>query len=156
MGRLSFIAARPAHAEALAPRLRACDVEEIAASSGLSPLAALLASIQVSPVAYAVFFESEVMALLGVGAHPSPGVGVVWLLGSDTIDQHPKLFWRDSRPVLAHLCESYEVLINMVDARNERSLRWLRRLGFTVDQAVPFGVAHLPFHPITLRRDARV
>jgi hypothetical protein len=37
-------------------------------------------------------------------------------------------------------------LENVVDARNTKSIRWLRRMGFEVLPAAPLGVEGRPFH----------
>jgi hypothetical protein len=40
---------------------------------------------------------------------------------------------------------------NYVDARHARSIRWLKWLGFTIEEARPMGFAGLPFHPFGMR-----
>jgi len=47
----------------------------------------------------------------------------------------------------------YSHLENWVDARNTKAINWLRWLGFTVHDPVPFGVAGLPFHRFDMRRE---
>jgi hypothetical protein len=42
-------------------------------------------------------------------------------------------------------------LVNFVHAENTTSVRWLRRLGFTVHEAQAFGALGEPFHPFEMR-----
>jgi hypothetical protein len=42
-------------------------------------------------------------------------------------------------------------LINFVHAENRTSVRWLRRLGFTVHPVMPYGRLGEPFHPFEMR-----
>ena len=44
----------------------------------------------------------------------------------------------------------FPYLFNFVDARNMKSIRWLKHLGYAVGPPVPFGVAGLPFHPFSM------
>lgn len=94
------------------------------------------------------------LALLGGVAPVSllNGIGSPWLLGTTELDRVPG--------ALTRLCVRYRdislglypELINYVDARNVKSIRWLKRLGFTVDeQPVPYGPNGMPFHRFKLR-----
>jgi hypothetical protein len=43
--------------------------------------------------------------------------------------------------------EKYGPLINFVHTDNEKSIRWLRWIGFTIAAPVPFGIKQHLFHP---------
>lgn len=140
-----------AHAELLAPLLRDADAAEVRASHGLAPREALVQSVKVSVVSYAMLFNSEVAALFGVAPYrwrpdATLAVGLCWALTGRAVSRYPKEFWRQSRPALALLRQACPYLLNMVDARYTASLRWLERLGFTISHEVPFGIEQLPFH----------
>jgi len=47
--------------------------------------------------------------------------------------------------------EKFSLLYNYVDARNVKSIKWLRWLGFQLDEPAPYGVRGLPFHRFELR-----
>jgi GNAT superfamily N-acetyltransferase len=145
--RYQIIPASPAHAEALAPRMRAADVAEVYAAARHAPLEALTRSLAISTHAWCGIMDGEVACLFGVGMRSLlGGVGSPWMLGSDLIEQHGKAFLRRSRGVVAQMQAAYPELENWVDARNAVSIRWLRWLGFTLEPAAPFGPFDCPFH----------
>jgi hypothetical protein len=47
----------------------------------------------------------------------------------------------------------FPVLENMVDARNTKSIKWLKRLGFTFGPPLPHPHSGLPFYPFEMRQD---
>ncbi|MEM7200260.1 MAG: hypothetical protein AAF628_08355 [Planctomycetota bacterium] len=149
MFEITTTAATPAHARELAPRLRYQDVEELRASSGEEPEAALLASLAVSSKAWAGLRDGVVQVLFGV-APVSPGLGSPWLLSSEDIYRWPRRFYVESRHFMDLMHEDFPVLTNFVDDRNLRSQRWLKRLGFTPGRREPeYGVGRLPFTQYT-------
>ncbi len=154
MGRaIQIVPARPAHAELLAPTMRREDVAEVLAFGGFSPLGALLDSLRLSDRAYAVSFDGELAALFGIV--PGPFLSreaVPWLLTGEAIERHPVSFWRASREVVDYWAQQYPVLVQWVDARYERALRWAARLGFRVAAPAPLLPGGLPFCRIELRR----
>ena len=142
--------ATQAHAHALAPLLRAEDRAELEASHGIAPLDALLLGVECSHVAFAIVSDEGVLAIFGVAtieSHQS-----VWMLTGSLVERRPLSFLRVCKRELSKLLARWPLLLNLVDARNARSLRWVERLGFRVMDAVPFGVSNLPFHPIYIQR----
>lgn len=125
---------------ALAPHMREADRQEVYAASGLSPRAALLASIHGSAESWAGLVNGNLTALFGVFGNAP------WLLGTDGVSQVPMTFLRGSRVVADRWSETYGPLENHVDARNETSLRWLKWLGFTIEPAEPWGFEKRAFH----------
>lgn len=153
---VSIVRATREHAIALAPTMRKADAAEVWASGRYSPQEALLESLRASAEAYTLLIDGEPAVMWGVVPLPTrtllaPPAGAVWLLGGEAVTRHKRLFLRLSRVGLARLLERYPVLVNAVDARYVQAVRWLRWLGFTVGEAQPFGVAGLPFHPISIR-----
>lgn len=57
---------------------------------------------------------------------------VVWCLGTDDVDRHKKDFVLFSRYVLSWWSNQYGRLFNYVAAKNDRSIRWLKRMGAVV------------------------
>lgn len=130
----------------LAPRMRQSDVDEVMASDGLSPLSALEIAFKASSEAWAGLIDGVVVCMFGVcPVSLLSGDGSPWMLGSDDIEQHQKLFLRRCRPVVAGMAQSYKSLHNHVDCRNETSIRWLKWLGFTMGEPEPYGIFGLPF-----------
>jgi hypothetical protein len=148
--------ATAAHAEELAPHLRAEDVAEIRAADGTEPLPALLTSVDVSDEVWAVRFNGELALIFGVMPYDSKGggrVGVAWMVPSAIIERHPAAFWRLSREMLPWLLERWDALINAIDVRHEKALRWAKRLGMKLDAPAPFGEAKLDFRSFIVTRE---
>jgi hypothetical protein len=91
--------------------------------------------------------DGEVIALCGVVATPTPGVGSVWMVGTKAISRHRTRFLREGRKWLDVKFSDYRCLGNFVDARNELHIRWLKHLGFTFADPIPYGPFGLPFIP---------
>jgi hypothetical protein len=157
--KVEIVPATEAHAHELAPSLRPADAAEVKASGGFEPLDALLASLGVSEVASTLLIDGKVAAIFGVApAHfdvEGEGVrdvGVVWLLGGTALFEAPLSFLRRCRPVVREFLERYPLLMNAIDARYEKALRWAKWLGFQVMEPVPFGFEGRPFCFISLGR----
>lgn len=153
--RVEFRAATLQHAYDLAPRLRSADKAEIKARSGKSPVLGLISSVHASNPGITAVVDDEIICIFGAAATESPLLGSVWLLGSDAIEQHNRLFLRESRRWINALHAIYPVLYNYVDERNAVHLRWLRWLGFSFFPPRPFGVEQRPFYEV-VRIDNRV
>lgn len=147
MARVIIRPARLDDAEALAPRLRACDVDECWSSARVKPLEALTQSVIRSEECYAAQDEDGVFALFGLSRVGD--WGVPWMLGSDAVARHRRELVRIGREFTGLWAHS-RPLTNVVDARNVPSVRYLKQLGFRVHDAIPYGPDGLPFHPFTM------
>lgn len=154
---VQIVPARPAHAEALAPRMREPEVLEVRASGGYDPLTALLDALEHSERAYAALIDGEVACMWGVEhvrySAASGRVGAVWLLTSPLIEKHRKVFWKGCRLELRSLFEAYDLLVNAIDARHVQAVRWARRLGFPLEEPRSFGVEGRQFYWFRVRRE---
>ena len=155
MVRVTHIPATMAHVIELAATMREADRREIWASDRQLPLGALSISLRESERAWSTFFDGEIAMMYGVRRIPeAEGSMMVWFLSSTVVDRYPITFWRACKEGLPKLLEEYPVLCNMVDARYEQSVRWVRRLGFQVKKEEPFGPDGVPFHFVIRRADA--
>ena len=120
-------------AEYLAPRLRKEDVEEIYAASGDDPLTALLHGLEASTPCYSIINDrDEVVGMFGAGPLPMPNLGFVWMLAAPGLVEVQVPFLRQSRRWIEQMHKDVApVLTNVVDARNEVHIKWLRWCGFT-------------------------
>src|SRR3954470_20102838 len=132
--------------------MRREDVAEVLALGFQDARTAVWHSLSQSTVAFALLFDGEVAAVFGVGRAEN-GVACVWALTGRAVHVHPRAFIRASRPILHMLLSECGVLCNVVDARYEASVRWLRWLGFSVGPAIPIGPEGIPFHPISIRQE---
>lgn len=134
------------HVAAMAPHMRQADRDEVWASCLLAPDHALRLSLQTSRKAWAGIIDGEVVCIFGVGAQSVlSDVGVPWMLGTDALEGKQFTFLRHCRRYVAEMRAGYSVLVNFVDERNTVSQRWLRWLGFHMDEPEPHGPFGLPF-----------
>lgn len=111
----------------LAARMNAADRAELAAA-GVG-----MECLQVQ--ARALRWHGRLVCLFGVERLPEPGAGVPWMLCTDTLAQVPRRAMADvsARVVEAWHCE-YCWLVNLVHRQNRRALRFLRWLGFVINE----------------------
>ena len=117
-------------AHALAPRLRAGDRAEIAHLSGVSPLTALIASVNRSTEARSVVINDEVHAMYGYAADPLGRAAMVWAMGSDLLSKHRLTLIKEMKRFLDEVQRKHGRLVNIVDEENAPAIELLRRLGF--------------------------
>lgn len=131
-----------AWARHLAENLREQDREEVAASSGMDPKASVALSLLLSKRAYAILGrDGDPVAIFGAAPHPLPGVGVVWMLGTDGILTEAHSIARQTRRYMNELQQEFPVLWNYVDERNTVSMRWLKWAGYSLhgERVTPAG-----------------
>lgn len=124
---LQIVTLQPEHAD-IVPYLRKADLDEIHAMTGLSPAMAVAYSIAQTERGFAAILNGRTCAVFGVSQ------GVIWLVGSDEITKHPVTFYRVSRKIFPMLKKGYSKLVNYIDPRNYLSIRWLKWLGFRIEE----------------------
>lgn len=145
-GRVEIVPAQLWQAHDVARHMRAADREEIAAMSGRDPVTAVDYSMRRSDYVMAGMIDGKTICIFGVGAMSLLGsVGVPWLLGTDDVEKHYRVFAKHSKVHFAAMRKKYSHLINAVDDRNELSKRWLAWLGFTIKEPEIMGVKKMPF-----------
>jgi hypothetical protein len=144
-------------ARELAPRLRPEEVAEVAASHGVPPLEALEESLRQSEEAWVALFDGQVACMWGVvplyATFLGGRTGSVWLLTSDLVERYPKVFWRGCLFLLPQLFLRWDCLMNAIDVRHEKAIRWARRLGFPLLSPHPFGLEGQPFSLFSVRKE---
>lgn len=123
----------------LAEDLRSSDLDEISAGSGEEPATALISSVMVSSHAWVILDGSDPICAFGCAPEDAPGSAVIWMLGSPRMDEPRNAIpiLRLSRTYLDEMHRAYPTLWNYIDARNDRSMKWLEWCGFEVLEAVP-------------------
>lgn len=153
---VSIVPATADHARALAPRVRAAEAAEVQAAAGHTPLEAILDALAQSDLAFTALFDGEVACMWGATpirrSAVAGRIGAAWLLTSDLVERHPKTFWRGCKAELAYLFGSYDVLVNAIDARYDKSIRWAARLGAELDAPEPYGAEGRPFRWMKLKK----
>jgi len=149
---VTFEPVTAADIEELVANMRQADRDEIAASGTPDPEEAITFSCASSSWCRAVRFDGKLACIFGVGCVSLlTGTGAPWLLGTDVITKNQRAFIKHSRPYIRRMLQTYPRLVNMVDARNTRAIRWLERMGFKLYGPTPTGVQGLPFHPFEMR-----
>lgn len=152
----SIVAVIPAtreHIAYVAEHMRQSDIAELAAC-GKTPQAALSLGLIASEECYAGLIYGEPVCIFGVRLENWKWA-TPWLLGTDTIDRRRRIFMRESRHWFTEFAAKYGNLRNWVDARNTKSIAWLKWLGFEVGEPVPYGKYGLPFRPFKKERESQ-
>lgn len=129
--------------DCLVATLRPADRDEVTAMHGENIRQAVYDSVRQSTKLWAFDEDGALAMLLGVAPY-LPGVGVPWALGTVAIS--PRSLITIGRDYLPKIQALYPILVNYVDARNEKSLRWLAHIGFTIREPVLMGIERRPFH----------
>lgn len=137
----------------LAAGMRRADRQEIMASSGPDILATVRRAVASSTACWSVYVGDVFVMIGGVAPLSLLGsVGSPWMLGTEALEKVPGALTRVGIQYLQIVLGLYPELVNYVDARNIKSIRWLRRLGFTIaDQPIPYGLQRLPFYRFEMR-----
>ena len=139
-------------AAAIARNIRECDRLELLASTRLSPEKAIKTSIELSAACWTAEKDGVPIAVFGVCAIDMlAGVGSPWLLASKDCDSVIVPFVKLTRVYIPVMLKLFPVLENMVDVRNTKSIRWLKRLGFTFYAPEPHAYSGMPFSKFEMR-----
>ena len=120
----------------------------------LSPEQAIRHSVGVSIESETWLADEKVMAIRGVsrGTFLSP-YACVWMLGAEGLRKYPVTFLKGSKEWVERMLEEHRHLVNYVDDRNIRSLKWLQHLGFIIHSPVPLGIEGRMFHWVEKRKE---
>ncbi|EEC0293660.1 hypothetical protein YV76_001002 [Salmonella enterica subsp. enterica] len=148
-----IVPATQAHIDEIIPNVRQSDIDEFYAAYGWTARQVLECGLKISTVACAGLINGEVVTIFGIApASMIGGVGWPWLVGTDALAKHQKIFLRRCRHIVTAMLAIYPRLENYVDARNHVAKAWLHWLGFRLEEPAPFGVQKLPFHHFHLEK----
>ena len=141
------------HIATIAERMRAADRDEVMAASRRTPHEALEISLRKSALAWVGIIDGRPEVMWGVrDLNVLTSTAAPWLLGTDAVETHYRVFLRQSVDWRDQLLQRYAVLRNVVDDRNEVSKRWLRWMGFELSDPAALGVNGEMFRLFELRR----
>lgn len=153
MSSLAIVPAEYHHIAPIAIHMRQADRDEVKAASGKSPFEALEYSLEKSSVARTVLVDGVPAGMFGCGdLNILLGIGCPWLLGTDDLMLERRAFLRASVDWRNQLLSRYAVLRNLIDDRNDVSIRWLRWLGFGFSDPMPVGKSGEMFRLFEMRR----
>lgn len=137
----------------LATRLRTDDLEEMWASHHIQPYSALCQSYASSSLCMTLMLDKEPSAIFGCNPEGIAGAkAVIWFLATERILEVKLEFLRYSRNFVEVMLAQHPILYNYVDARNKKSLHWLKAIGADIHPAKSYGMELLPFHYFEFRR----
>jgi hypothetical protein len=147
MARHKIIETTPEHLDHIVQNIRKPDLAELWASCLQTPDVVARKGLERSEVVMTGMIDDEPVCVWGVVKESMLfNAGTPWMIGSKALDRNATKFLRHCRPEVMKLLDNYDILENYVDARNRRSIQWLRWLGFNIEEAEPYGVFKLPFH----------
>ena len=133
-------------------RLKRADAREVAAFSVLDTPEVISQAMKDSVYVWAISDDKEVVGVCGLSE--GGGWGIPWLLTSESINKQKKLFARLSKQALEQFLELYPNLCNFVDYRHKTTLRWLRWLGFKIEETnTRFHDPLVPFYRFYISRE---
>lgn len=146
MARVAFRGATIDDAVWMAPRLREADRRELIAHTGQHPEGVLRASVAMGG-ALTGEIDGVPAAIIGCPmVNALPRTGRPWMMGTDLIDEHPVPVGIASREKVEEWKGQVDLMVNYVDSRNRKAVKWLSWLGFTIEEARPLGPFEVPFH----------
>jgi len=122
-------------------------------ASRQTPYNYLLKTYEMTRSPLAGVIDGKLVALMGiVPVGLLTGEGCPWMLGTEELKKHGKIFVAFSKPTMISAAKPYTTLRNYVDVRNKQSIRWLKWLGFTIKSPVIYGPYSKPFYPFEMRK----
>ncbi len=121
----------------IAVNMRDADAKEIWDSHMSTPYNALVKGMESVGNSWTILVNGVPIGMVGVSRRTLiSDKGVPWLLGTDAMVSNRKLFMKISKIVLKNMSKGYKYLENYVSVENTVSIRWLKRLGFTLGEEV--------------------
>lgn len=151
MPRATLVAADLRHVLAVADQLRQADRDELAAAHGMDlsdmeTRRALLCAAAAAGPCLAAVDAGVPLAVLGCApVSLVGGVAAPWLLATPGADRYGRDLLVAGRALVEQWGRDWVRLENRADARNTRTLRWLQRIGFTLEDPQPWGALGMPF-----------
>lgn len=142
----------PGDVEHLIANLRPADLAECQAYGRPDLGQGIASSARRSLLCWSGFVDGELAAILGCAPiNMMTGIGSPWMLGTPVLDAHSRVLVRETPEYIGRMLNAFPHLVNFVHAKNTTSVRWLRRLGFTLHEAVPYGAPGELFYPFEMR-----
>lgn len=143
--------------ELCAKPFRRVDVRECGAHSGRTPQESVRIGFEKSVMCWVITLNESPIGAIGVVRNGAlvNGTGIPWLLGTKELGLNSavKRAWiKRSSEFLDLMFTVFSKLENMEDLRNKVSLRWLKWLGFTLDEPKPYGKRKLLFVRFSMDR----
>lgn len=137
---IEIVRYRPEHGDYVARRMRYIDRKEIYYMSALQPRSAVAVTTAHAVAAWTALVDGVPACIFGITrATRLSDVGVPWLLATDEMEKHRREIIRQSRDYYQRFVDCFPKMENHVLAENARVVRWLRWLGFDMQEPAPYG-----------------
>lgn len=137
--------------DVIARDMRQADVVEVWEARHLTPLEALMDGWSKSELSAVVTVDKKPCVMLGLVVRDVlSDIGSPWLLGTNEALKHKRQFVSLVEPVLNHMFTRCSLLYNWVHSENHDSIRWLKRIGFIIDEPEEYGINKAMFHKFHL------
>ncbi len=146
MAAFDWVEALPEHVDYLAENAREADIAELWATNHVTPKEALLHGLNISRCWTGRLYGEPVCMFGFTPVEWGENVAAVWMVGTKKIDEKPLTFLKGSRSAVDFMLSQKPVLVNYVDDRHKKAIRWLRNLGAEIFEPVEYGIDKLPFH----------
>lgn len=147
---LRVVMATPELLNEVAANARQEDIDELWASNTVTPEEAMSMGSKYGTT-FVLMCEDKALCAFGIVPFSVlSAVGAPWMVGTKDLEQHARPFIRKCRRELGVYFSEWSRLFNFVDARNVKSIRWLRWLGFKILPPMPYGPFKMPFHPFIM------
>lgn len=131
---------KPEHGAYVAAHMRHMDRKEIYYMSALDPASAVKVTTAHAVAAWTALVDGVPACIFGITrATRLSDIGVPWLMGTDVLDDHAMALAFRSRPYIERFKRAFPKMENHVLAENARVVRWLRWLGFDMQEPAPYG-----------------
>jgi len=151
---VKFIRPNEAAIQSIAADMRQADIDEVWASNHHTPLEALNVGWETSKSAVIVAVNDEPCVMIGlVKRDILSDIGTPWLLGTNNALKYKRHFIKQVPDVISEMLTVCSKLCNYVHVNNTISINWLKRIGFTIDSAEPYGYEKELFHRFHLDRE---
>lgn len=135
-----IVPAAEIHVVEILPNLREADRIEGEIATGLSAEEALLMSVRMSYEAIAAYADDRLVMLAGVAPISiASSIARPWLVGTDELPKHAFKLCKENRRYIRKWLTWFSYLENWVDSENEVAHKWLKWLGFELEEPVPWG-----------------
>lgn len=146
-----LIETTPFHIAELLPNIRQADRDAWLAEAGLTPEEFLPILLRSAGESWTVMVDARVVCIFSVLQHAEDrSIGFPYFVCSREAEHHAGEMLERFKSVLNVMQQYYSCLMNYVDVRNRKTIRFLRRIGFTVHPAQPYGAKGMLFRKFTL------
>lgn len=155
MSVVNFVKPTPEAIKFIADNMRPEDVVEVYATANMDPHEALMIEHHGAADYRTIGTADGIpVAIFGLTVHnPLTRLGVPWMLSATQILDYKKDILRYSPQVVDNMLDICPKLLNYVHTENKLSIRWLKWLGFKIEDPVPYGVNGELFHPFHQERN---